>query len=236
MPPEIFAALSATWPAAETLRLGPWTLRRGAGGGNRASAATREGPGGEIAEAEAAMRAWGQRPIFQLRPGDADLDAELDARGYRLHDPSVLYAAPSAALARPGGLAAIPCEAPLATMAEMWAADGVGRERLAVMARAPAPRTWLLGRLDDRPAGCAFVAASGGHAMLSALLVAPRARHRGLAARLVAAAAAWAAAAGAPTLALAVTADNAPARALYARLGMDEVARYHYRIAPEDPR
>ena len=44
MPPELFEALAATWPAAETIRLGPFTLRRGAGGGNRTSAATLDGP------------------------------------------------------------------------------------------------------------------------------------------------------------------------------------------------
>ncbi|PJN94439.1 N-acetyltransferase, partial [Amaricoccus sp. HAR-UPW-R2A-40] len=38
---------------------------------------------------------------------------------------------------------------------------------------------------------------------------------------------------GAVTLALAVAEANAPARALYDRLGMAEAARYHYRIAPE---
>ena len=34
-------------------------------------------------------------------------------------------------------------------------------------------------------------------------------------------------------LALAVTRANAPARALYGRLGMTEVDRYHYRAADE---
>ena len=39
--------------------------------------------------------------------------------------------------------------------------------------------------------------------------------------------------AGRRDLRLAVTAANAPARALYARLGMDEAAAYHYRLAPD---
>ncbi len=47
------------------------------------------------------------------------------------------------------------------------------------------------------------------------------------------AAAAWAAAQGAATFALAVHGGNAPARALYAGLGMVEAGRYHYRLAPE---
>ena len=180
------------------------------------------------------MRAWRQRPLFQVRPGEVALDAALEARGYRLHEPSVLYVAPSEALAAPVGLAAIPCDAPLACMAEIWAAEDVGPARLAVMGRASDPRTWLLGRLDERPMGCAFVAVAGGIAMLSALVVAPEARRHGLAARMVQGAAAWAAAKRAATFGLAVTRANAPARALYARLGMAEAARYHYRIAPEE--
>ena len=47
----------------------------------------------------------------------------------------------------------------------------------------------------------------------------------------MATAARWAAEAGAERLALAVTRENAGARALYDALGMTEVASYHYRAA-----
>jgi ribosomal protein S18 acetylase RimI-like enzyme len=50
---------------------------------------------------------------------------------------------------------------------------------------------------------------------------------------LLEAAARFAAAHGADTLALAVAEANAPARALYRRLGMTEAGGYHYRIAPD---
>ena len=127
MPPDWYAALLATWPAEETERLGPWTLRRGVGG-NRTSAATLDGradaspeisPAG-LATAETAMRAWGQRPLFLLRPGDAALDAALAARGYGIPDRTVILAASAAALAVPGGATAIRCDAPLAVMTEIW--------------------------------------------------------------------------------------------------------------------
>lgn len=234
---ELFAALAATWPAAETRRLGGWTLRRGDGGGARVSAATRDGPADAdgLAEAEAAMRAWGQRPLAMLRPGEAALDAELAAQGYLLRDASLILAAPAAEIADAGPpLMAIDCDGPLAAMAAIWAAGGIGPARLAVMARAAGPKTWLMGRIDEAAAGCAFVAARDGVAMLHALEVAPAARRRGLGAALTRAAAAWAAERGAATLALAVTAANAPARGLYAGLGMAEAARYHYRLAPEE--
>lgn len=234
MPTELQAALLAAWPAIETRRLGRWTLRRG-DGGNRTRAATLATPGEpsdrEIAEAEAAMRAWNQRPLFQLTPGDAALDAALAARGYLIHDPTLLLAGPTVALAAPGGEVAIPCAAPLAAMLEIWAEGGIGPGRVATMARAPEPRLYLLGRVGDRPAGAAFVAIHRRIAMLSALEVAARARRQGLAGRMVAAAATWATAAGADTMALAVHRTNAPAIALYVRLGMAEAGAYHYRLA-----
>jgi GNAT superfamily N-acetyltransferase len=230
------AALQACWPAAETRRMGPWTIRRGEDGGSRTEAASLEAPVEEgvaaIAEAEAAMRVWGKRPLFVVRDGEEALDAALAAKGYGVPDRNLILAAPSAELAAPGGLSAIPCEAPLAAMEEIWAAGGIGKAKLAVMARTPEPRTSFLGRLDDRAAGAAFVAVSGGIAMLSAVEVAPFARRRGLAQAMVRAAAAWAAAQGAETFALAVRRENAPAIALYARLGMAEAGRYHYRQAP----
>lgn len=229
----LFRAIDATWPGAETLRHGPWTLRRGAGGGNRTSSATLDGPSGDIAAAEATMRAWGQVPLFMIRPGDEALDGALAERGYRLADAVVLFAAPAAALAppEPDPLVSIG-PAPLAVMAEIWRHGGIGPERLAVMDRVAGPRAFLLGRTGDRPAGCGFVATAGGVAMLHALEVAPFARRRGVGAAMTRMAARWALEVGAERLALAVTRANAPARALYARLGMAEVAAYHYRAAP----
>jgi GNAT superfamily N-acetyltransferase len=100
------------------------------------------------------------------------------------------------------------------------------------MDRAAGPKAWLLGRLGDRPAACAFVAMHGDLAMLHALGVAPAARRRGLGALLSRAAALWALRRGAGTLALTVADENAAAAALYAGLGMAEAARYHYRLAP----
>jgi len=233
---DLMAALTATWPAAETRRFRSWTLRRGAGGGNRVSAATLEGPwaAGGLAAAEAEMRAWGQRPLVMVRPGEAELDAALAARGYEVRDRSLLLAAPAAGLAARPAETVIDGDGLLASMATIWAAGGIGPARLAVMARVAGPKTWLMARLDERVAGCAFVAAQDGVAMLHALEVAPEARRRGLGAVLTRGAAAWAADRGVPTLGLAVTEANTPARALYAGLGMAEAARYHYRLAPAE--
>lgn len=240
MSARLRAAMEATWVPAEVRDTPPWRLRRGEGGGNRVSAATALGPGAAeaIPAAEAAMRAWGQRPLFMLAPGEEALDAALVARGYLLHEPVVLMAGVAAELAAhdPAGFAAIRCESPLALMREIWAEGGIGPGRIAVMARSGTARAFLLGRIDDRPAGCAFVAREGDHAMLHALHVAPWARRRGVARWLAGAAAAWGRDVGARVLGLAVGEGNATARSLYAGMGMAVEGRYHYRIAPEEDR
>lgn len=230
------AALHATWPAAETRTQGPWTLRRGAGGGNRVSAATLEGPFSEadIDRAEAGMRDLGQDPLFMVREGDDGLDAALAARGYLRRDATVLMAAALAdlALAPPPRLAAIPAWPPIAIQAELWAAGGIGPARIAVMERCPQPATTFLARARDKPAGCVFAACHGGTIMAHALFVAPSFRGSGVARHLMAGVGLWGRAYGAETLAVAVTEENAAARGLYASLGLGDVGHYHYRAFP----
>lgn len=231
-PARALAAMEATWPSAAVQQVGPVTVRLGQGGGSRVSAATAAGPVGDddIAAAEAAMRALGQAPLFRVGPEEGALDAALAARGYAVADEVLLLAAPVAALARARPpVTTFEVWPPLAVEVEIWAAEGIGAARRAVMERVPGPKTTILGRIEDRPAGVAFVAADGDVAMVHAMVVAPRFRRKGLARHMVAAAAVWAAGQGAMTLALAVTRANAPARALYSSLGMGQVAEYRYR-------
>lgn len=235
------AVLEASWPAAGLRRLGPFSLRDGAGGGRRVSAATAEAPVSEAAleAALAALAGQGGPALFRLRPEacawDAALDALLAARGFRRADPTLFYAAPVAALAPEPlpGLRVFALWPPLAVQRLLWSEGGIGPERLAVMARAAAPHAALMARQDDRVAGTAFVALHGAVAMLHAVEVTAPLRRRGAARNLARAAAEWAAGHGARWLALAVTEANTPARALYAGLGMRQAGGYHYRIAPD---
>ena len=98
------------------------------------------------------------------------------------------------------------------------------------MDRVQGPKTALLARTGDRPAGVAFVACHGTEAMIHALEVRPDQRRQGVGQSLLQAAANWAADQGAARLSLVVTRQNAAARALYARLGMCLVGQYHYRM------
>jgi len=226
----LFPVMAATWPAARVWRLGPVCLRDGQGGGSRVSAATVEAAWdeGDIAAAEAAMAP----PLFMVRAGEARLDAVLAARGYGVKDPVVGYAAEVAALAvaRPPPVTTFEVWPPLAAQVEIWAEGGVGPARLAIMERADGPKASLLGRLDDSPAGTAFVALHQGVAMVHALEVRARFRRRGLGRHMVTAAAFWARDRGAGWLALVVTEANAGARAMYEGMGMRAMGRYHYRV------
>ncbi|TDK43943.1 GNAT family N-acetyltransferase [Antarcticimicrobium luteum] len=232
--PWLFDVIDGTWPAARYVRQGPWILREGQGGGSRVSAASAAGPAtaGDIAGAEQAMRAMGQTPLFMIRPGDGDLDALLEARGYAVKDPVSAYACPI------GQLTDIPIPRvtvlqvwePLAIMREIWAEAGIGPARLAVMARAEGPKTGLLARFNDKPGGTAFVAIHDGVAMLHALEILPHQRKQGLGQWMMRGAAHWAEKQGAHTLAVVCTRENDGANALYSRLGMSVVGQYHYRI------
>jgi ribosomal protein S18 acetylase RimI-like enzyme len=227
----LFAVMEATWPAASVAQVGPWLIRDGKGGGKRVSAATAL-PGWrvqDLALAEAAMRALGQEPLFLLRD-EPDLDAALQAQGYRVVDPVVAYAAPVAAMAQaPERMTTFPHWPPMAIAEQLWAEGGIGAARLAVMQRVLGPKTAILGRAGDRAAGAAFVAVQGGVAMLHGLEVTPALRRQGSAHNILRAAAVWAQNQGAETLTLVVTEANDAARRLYASLGMGVVGQYHYR-------
>ena len=232
---RIMAAIDATWAPAEMARHGGWVLRRGAGGGKRVSAASGHG---DIDAAEAAMRGWGQDPMFRLIPSDGALDSDLSARGYALVDPVTLYAARAETLTGEQShiAAAYRCAFRPAVMEEIWEAGGIGPARLAIMDRVPAPKLFLMSRADDTPAGAAFAAVDGDVAMIHAIEVFAHLRRQGAARLLVELAARFALEQGAGWLALAVTKANIPANALYGALGMAAVGAYHYRVhADGDP-
>lgn len=235
-PPDtnrLMTAVDATWPPAEYRDAGPWLLRRGAGGGQRVSAASTGDEMADIAAAEEGMREWGQPPLFRVTPEQATLDRRLEASGYRRHDPVTLYTAPVSALTdgRDETVRVFRVCAPLAIVDEIWSEGGIGPGRRAVMERPAGPHVTLMARADDRPVGVAFVAVDGEIAMIHAIEVRGLHRRKGGGEILLRGAASFAAEHGAAWLALAVTEANAPARALYEKLGMTLAGRYHYRIA-----
>ncbi|WP_209425086.1 GNAT family N-acetyltransferase [Pararhodobacter sp. SW119] len=234
---RLHAALEATWPPAARLPCGPFTLRDGGGGGKRVSAATLDRPftPEALAAAEKAMRDRGARPLFMIRSGEDSLELALADRDYAVVDPTVFYVAPVATVAEPPRpVSLFECWPPLALQKQIWRAAGIGPERLAVMARASAPRTAFIARFQNRAAGVGFCALDTDIAMLHALEIEPAYRRQGVARRMIRGMADWAQAQGGAWFALAVTERNIAARGLYSALGMTEAGGYHYRQTAED--
>ena len=232
---DLFRALDETWPPARILNQSKWTLRQGAGGGQRVSAATANGltRDTDIPIAEAGMRALTQHPLFMLRPGEDALDQALEARNYEVVDPVAIYLLKTGPEpVRPSNpLSAI--WPPTAAACSLWEKGGIGPARIAVMERAKGQKAVIVQTEGQTCLGVAFVAISGDIAMLHALEVSPNARRRGIGTNVMQEAAHWAHNNGAPWLSLMVTRANIAANALYRRLGMVEVGKYHYRRATQ---
>lgn len=229
----LYDVCEATWPPATAREMDGWIIRDGALGGQRVSAATAItlGKVPDIARAEQAMDTLSQPKLFMVRKGETDLDAALNARGYRIKDPVNFYVIPVEDLSKnpPNRMAAFTPYPPLAIMEEIWADAGIGPERLAVMRRAKGPKTTIFARQEDRPAGVAYVAIQHETAMLHALEVVPALKRKGVGVNIMCKAAKWAQDQGAQCLAVIVTQDNKAANALYTSLGMELVGQYHYR-------
>lgn len=229
----LYAVTEATWPPARTKALGPVTIREEQGGGKRVSAATVARPitPEELASAEAAMRALGQTPLFQVRAGDDALDALLAAEGYGVVDPVNLYVAPLASLTveRPPRVSTFAVWEPLEIMHEIWAEGGIGPARIAVMERVTGPKTGLFGRHKDQPAATCFAAIHDGIAMVHALEVHARHRRAGMGRLMMLQAALWAQSEGAEFLSVICTKTNQGANGLYSAMGFAHIGDYHYR-------
>lgn len=231
--PEVARAFESTWPAAEYAEAGGFRVGRGLGAGGRVSSARALAPDWQAAaipRIEAIQRGWDERPMFRVTDADTALQEALRAQGYRPGTPTAIMAADCAALAAEPAppLAAFAIWPPLAIQRDIWAAGGIPASRQAVMERVAQPRTAILGRVQDRAAGAAFVARDGRVAMIHGIEVEPALRRQGVAGWLLRKAAEWAAAEGATRLALAVRRDNAHARALYQRLGFADLGGYGY--------
>ncbi|RRR97374.1 GNAT family N-acetyltransferase [Glycomyces terrestris] len=225
--------LAETWPAVETERLGGWVLRAAEGFTNRAnSVLALTAPEGGTDAAVAAVEAWyaarGLPPKFSTAgPVTRRLEDELAARGW---------------------------EPQLDTVVMVKALNGSGYRGEAVVTDAPSPEFLAQTARGAREAVAARVLGSGpdrGYAEIrrgGALIARGRGatagdllaltnigtseahRRQGLGTEVLAALEAWGAARGAARAALQVEADNAPAIAMYRRLGYAERYRYRYRV------
>jgi N-acetylglutamate synthase len=240
---------AAHWRGTEEQWLGDWLLRAAEGFTGRANSALPLGdPGMPLDEALAAVTRWyrdrGLPPTIVVpRPLDddsvgLDLDRQLDERSW---------------LTRPGPafvmLAGLPLAAPVAGLGagrevradrepdDAWAAmyHYRGQAHLPPVAAkvlaSAEEQSFVSIREGDEVLAIARLSIAGGWAGITAVEVSPDHRRQGLGTAITAAVGETAARRGVRSVFLQVEVDNAPARALYGRLGFRYSHRYHYRIA-----
>lgn len=230
---RILAAVRATWPPSRLDRVGPFDLPAEREGTGRATSARLCAGTVPTAADLAAVEAVRPGTAFCAQGDDDALIALLSAQGYVAGSPAVTMAGPVAPLlGDPPPVSGVPHWPPVAICGAIWDAHGNGSATRAPADRAPEPKAAILLRLDDRAAGALFVACDGDVAVLHMVVTLQRFRRRGAGLLGMRHAAVWAQGHGARYLALPVEADNAPARALYARAGLIPRGGYRYWSLP----
>jgi ribosomal protein S18 acetylase RimI-like enzyme len=260
---DLERAAAAHWRGIEEEWLGGWLLRAAAGFTGRANSALPLGdPGLPLDAALAAVTCWylerGQPPMIALPmpldggaprespvareaggPG-GELDAELARRSWPLRPGPAFFMVADLPLAFPAnGLADGRAVLISPEPDDAWAAryHYRGQDHLPPVARqvltSAREQSFVSIRDGDEVLAIARLSIAAGWAGLTAVEVHPGHRRQGLGVAITAAACRVAEERGIPSTFLQVETDNAPAQALYKRLGFRYSHRYHYRVAPE---
>jgi len=241
---------AAHWRGTEEEWLGDWLLRAAEGFTGRANSALPLGdPGMPLDEALAAVTQWyrarGLPPMIAV-----PTPIEADSPGHALDD----HLSERMWLTRPGPAFVMLADLPLGIPSDgltagrevrvsrepddAWAAryHYRGQDRLPAVARkvltSAEEQSFLSIRDADEVLAIARLSNAEGWAGISAVEVNPAYRRQGLGVAITAAACRKAEQRGMRHVFLQVEVDNAPARALYERLGFRLSHRYHYRVAP----
>jgi GNAT superfamily N-acetyltransferase len=229
-----------SWRGLEEEKFGDWSLRAAGGFTGRANSALVVGdPPVPLDAAVATVAEWyrrrGLRPQAQVPlPGAEAADAAFEAAGWERGEEVLVLTAALRDWPGPG----MPVDldpAPDAGWLAGYRYRGTPLPAVAadVLTRAERP-VFASVRPDPAPAPLAAVARGvliEDWLCVTAVTVDDRHRRRGLATAVMAALGAWARADGGSRCVLQVAASNAPAIALYDRLGFTEHHRYHYRLA-----
>ncbi len=240
---------AAHWRGTEEEWLGDWLLRAAGGFTGRANSALPLGdPGLPLDEALAVVTRWyrerGLPPMIAVPvPLDDDASRELDEQLTRRSWPT-----------RPGPAFFMVADLPLAIPAseiaggrevvvspepdDAWAAryHYRGQDHLPPVARqvltSAREQAFVSIREGDAVLAIARLSIADGWAGLTAVEVHPGHRRQGFGVVVTAAACLLAGQRGVQRVFLQVEVDNAPAQAMYQRLGFRYSHRYHYRVAP----
>ncbi len=234
-----------TWPAETTESAGGWVLRTNGGVTNRANSAftgdllAGATLDGQIAAAEAFYRRHARPAAFMISPASlpGGLDAELAARGYGVHEPSLVRIADAAGAmdlretAADIELADTPNDAWRDVFLSEYADGAAGRIRLGIIDRIDRPSCFVTARAAGGPVAIGMGVADEGWLTVLGMYTLPEHRGNGHGGAVLRALARWASANGAPSLFLQVMEDNAPALRLYDKVGFTPAYTYHYRVA-----
>ncbi|KUL37453.1 acetyltransferase [Streptomyces sp. NRRL F-4489] len=238
---ELEEVAARGWPALETERLGEWTLRASEGFTRRANSALALGdPGIPLPEALDRVEGWyaarGLPVLLTVPTGDSAgerLAAELAARGWPAEAHTTVRTAPLAPLADAAGDRArvLLSREPDDGWLGLYHRAGADRPAAARAVLTGGPSVWFarVPAPNNGTAAIGRLVVDGRWAGFSAIETDPAWRRGGLATLVMAALAERALAEGASAAYLQVEADNAPALALYGRLGFTEHHGYHYR-------
>ena len=178
--------------------------------------------------------------VFRLTsiPDDgavATLDAELEQRGYELADTSLVLSAPLG-LSETGAQTAIellPLESWLSVYCTLTGMPEPARSLHGLILNSIAGECGFgVVRVDGEPVACGLGVVERELIGLFDIYTSDTHRGSGYGKTMVAGLLDWARDQGAERAYLQMVEDNAPAKALYERLGFEEIYRYWYRVSP----
>jgi GNAT superfamily N-acetyltransferase len=232
------AALNA-WPALQQMLYDGWVLRFSRGYTKRANSANALYPstidvGQKIAFCEARYAERGLPPIFRTTPFvPADLDQELEARGYERIDTTLVLHLDL------GQCALSPSEQVhehslddwLSTLCRLKSArPDDHRTHREILEAIPGRCIYAALVAVGEAVSCALGVLEGELFGLFDVVTASEHRNKGYGAQLLSSMLGWAQENGARHAYLGVEERNSPARRLYGKLGFQEVYRYWYRV------